>query len=67
MSYKLASVIWNDDGTMANKELTPLEALKKIKKELHIIEIALKDYERRLKLAEEYEEVNFLNEKGEEK
>lgn len=33
MSYKLAGVIWNDDGTMATKELTeltPLQALNKI-------------------------------------
>lgn len=30
MSYKLAGVIWNDDGTMAIKELTPLEALDRI-------------------------------------
>lgn len=34
MSYKLAGVIWNDDGTMATKELTPLEALKNIEKEV---------------------------------
>jgi len=45
MSYKLAGVIWNDDGTMATmstKELTPLE----------IINIKLKDknnkYDRRV-------------------
>ena len=32
MSYKLAGVIWNDNGTLATDELTPLEALERIKK-----------------------------------
>ena len=31
MSYILAGVLWNDDGTMATKELTPLDALKSIR------------------------------------
>ena len=60
-----------------NKEMTPLQALKKIKqaryfvdfeldakvsedykKELDIIETALKDYEKKTKLAKEYKDVN---------
>ena len=31
MSYKLANVPWNDDGTMMTEKLTPLEALKVIR------------------------------------
>ena len=55
MSYKLAGVIWNDDGTMATKELTPLQALERIvdtyyidnmDEEISVIETTLKDYER---------------------
>ena len=34
MSYKLADVIWNDDGTMTSKEITPLEALEKLKENI---------------------------------
>ena len=60
-----------------NKEMTPLQALKKIKQaryfvdfeldakvsedykeELDIIETALKDYEKKTKLAKEYKDVN---------
>ena len=60
-----------------SKEMTPLQALKKIKqaryfvdfeldakvsedykKELDIIETALKDYEKKTKLAKEYKDVN---------
>ena len=51
-----------------SKELSPLEALERIRSHnyhelpkrecLKIIETALKDYDRRLKLAKEYEDVN---------
>ncbi len=55
MSYKLAGVIWNNDGTMATKKLTPLEALDKIAysygydENVKIIETALKNYQELLK------------------
>ena len=53
-----------------NKELTPLEALEELRQNnkddthlfdselLDIIEIALKDYEKRLILAKEYQDIN---------
>jgi len=53
-----------------NKELSPLEALKELKKRygksfsiqddnrMRIVETALKDYEHRLALAKEYKDVN---------
>lgn len=31
MSYVLGGIVWNDDGTMANKELSPLEVSKQLK------------------------------------
>lgn len=31
MSYKLAGVVWNDDGTLATDKITSLEALEELK------------------------------------
>lgn len=53
MSYKLAGVVWNDDGTMETKKLSPLEVWKGIQWALkdvgygakEIIENALKNYQ----------------------
>lgn len=63
--YKLAGVIWNDDGTMATKELLPLEALKSLRcavslglgsqyeemnNKCDIIESALKDQQKTIEV-----------------
>lgn len=69
MSYKIADVIWNNDGTMKT-ELTPLEALEKLtnykcsrmseKVECkEIIEKALKDYEMEHTLRIRVENINY--------
>lgn len=34
MSYKLAGVIWNNDGTMKTKKPSPLKSLERIRKNL---------------------------------
>lgn len=38
MSYKLAGVIWNDDGTMATKKPSPLEVFKRFRNNFQWIE-----------------------------
>ena len=52
MSYKLAGVIWNDDGTMATKKLSPLEAWNRIKKEWSIEDLLKEEFGKETKIIE---------------
>ena len=77
MSYKLAGVVWTDNGTLANKELSPLEALEKIKESPHRVFLENDEYryvgdiyKNEIDIIEtalkEYEELKFQKERNNE-